>query len=166
MDLNEEERIERAPLSAVIFSMNLISILGNSVVLYIFVTKYDSQSNYHLFVLFLAVLEIGTAIGHALKEKTRIKRVYYGGNNHLCPITHYIGYCIGFSSLLAVLFITVERYKKSCSTFGEQITLKQSKIMCEVVITAGSILNIPICIFYGKRTIELEITSPPPGARF
>ena len=28
--------------------------------------------------------------------------------------------------------------------------------MCVVVMAAGSILNIPICIIYGKRTIELE----------
>lgn len=103
MDLKEEGRIERAPLSALIFSMNLISILGNSVVLYIFGTKYDSRSNYRLFVLYLAVLDIGTAIGHVLKEETRIKRVYYGGNNHLCRITNYIGYSIGFASLIAVL---------------------------------------------------------------
>ena len=136
--------------------MNLISILGNSVVLYIFLTKYESRSNYRLFVLSLAVLDIGTAIGHVLKEETRIKRVYYGGNNHLYAITNYIGYSIGFASLLAVLFITVERYKKICSPFGDQITLKQSKIMCVVVIVAGSILNFPICIFYGKRTIELD----------
>ena len=97
MDLKEEGRIERAPLSALIFSMNLISILGNSVVLYIFGTKYDSRSNYRLFVLYLAVLDIGTAIGHVLKEETRIKRMYYGGNNQLCRITIYIGNSIGFA---------------------------------------------------------------------
>ena len=129
MDLNKEGRIERAPLSALIFSVNLISILGNSVVLYIFLTKYDSRSNYRLFVL-----DIGTAIGHVLKEETRIKRVYYGENNHLYPITNYIGYSIGFASLQVVLFITVERYKKICSPFGDQFTLNQSKIMCVVVI--------------------------------
>lgn len=42
------------------------------------------------------------------------------------------------------------------SFWRDQITLNQSKIMCVVVIVDGSILSIPICIFYGKRTLELE----------
>ena len=79
-----------------------------------------------------------------------------GGNNHVCPITNYIGYSTGFATLLIVLFIAIERYTKICTPFQKQITRPQSKGMCVVVIILGAVLNVPIAVIYGKRTVEIE----------
>ena len=157
VDHTVQSRLEKAPLSAISFLLNFTSIVGNFMVLHIFWSKtYESHSNYRLFVLFIAALDFGTALEHIFKEVNRIVRGYNGGNNHACTISYYIGYSTGFATLLIVLFIAIERYKKICTPFQNQITIKQSKAMCVVVIAIGAVLNVPIAIIYGKRTVEIE----------
>ena len=156
VDHSVQGRLEKAPLSVISFLLNFTSIVGNLMVLHVFRTKYISRSNYRLFVLFIATFDLGTALGHVVKEVSRTVRGYNGGNNHACPITNYIGYSTGFATLLIVLFIAIERYKKICTPFQKQITRTQSKAMCVVVIVIGAVLNVPIAIIYGKRTVEIE----------
>ena len=65
VDHNVQGRLEKAPLSAISFLLNLTSIVDNLKVLHIFRSKtYESHSNYRLFVLFIAALDFGTALGH------------------------------------------------------------------------------------------------------
>ena len=157
VDHTVQGRLERAPLGVISYLLNFISIVGNLMVLHVFRTKYKSHSNYRLLVLFIAALDFGTALGHVSKEVNRTVLVYNGGNYYTCPILNYIGYSTGFATLLIVLFIAIERYKKICTPFQKQITKTQSKAMCVVVIAIGAVLNVPIAIIYGKRKVQIEI---------
>lgn len=148
-------RIERAPLSTCSFFFNMVSIMGNSVVLHIFRTKYK-KSNYRFFVLLLASFDFGTAIVFVMKEQFRIQRVYHGGTTITCQILNYVGHSVGIGTVFMILFIAVERYKKICTPFQTQFTIAQCGRFCAIAIIISAILNIPSIFIFGKRDFIIE----------
>lgn len=155
--MDQESRVimMRLPLTVVSIVLNCCSIFGNTVVLHIFRTKYERESNYRLFVLLLASFDIAISIFHVIKEQFRRRLVFFGGVTILCPIINYVGYSIGMGIMFMVLFIAIERYKKICTPFQSQFTVRQSSIICAVAILAGAVLNIPIFIIFGTRSLTI-----------
>lgn len=145
-------RIERAPLSTCSFFFNMVSIMGNSVVLHIFRTKYK-KSNYRFFVLLLASFDFGTAIVFVIKEQFRM---YHGGTTVTCQILNYVGHSVGIGTVFMILFIAVERYKKICTPFQTQFTIAQCGRFCAIAIVISAILNIPSIFIFGKRDFIIE----------
>lgn len=155
--MDQESRVimMRVPLTVVSVVFNVCSIFGNTAVLHIFRTKYDRESNYRLFVLLLASFDMAISILHVIKEQFRRRIVFFGGVTILCPIMNYVGHSIGMGTLFMVMFIAAERYKKICTPFQSQFTVRQSSIICAVAIFAGALLNIPIIIIFGTRSLTI-----------
>lgn len=155
--MDQESRVimMRVPLTVVSIVLNCCCIFGNTVVLHVFRRKYDRESNYRLFVLLLASFDMAISIFHVIKEQFRRRVVFFGGVSILCPIMNYVGHSIGMGNIFMVLFIAVERYKKICTPFKSQFTVKQSSVICAVAIFAGAILNIPIFIIFGTRSLTI-----------
>ncbi|XP_062597518.1 nematocin receptor 2-like [Saccostrea cucullata] len=155
---NVEGRIERSPLGVISYILNIIGIIGNAVVIHIFRTRTGPSSNYRIFVLFLSVVDLSLCISHIAKELSRMISVYHEvtGTNLTCKISNYIGNSVGMASLLIVVFIGFERYRKICTPFKSQITTTHSKIMCLSVICIGFVLQFPIYLFHGKRYVQVE----------
>lgn len=156
-NMDQESRVimMRVPLTVVSVVFNFCSIFGNTVVLHIFRRKYDRESNYRLFVLLLASFDMAISIFHVIKEQFRRRVVFFGGVTILCPIMNYVGHSIGMGNIFMVLFIAVERYKKICTPFQSQFTVRQSSVICAVAIFAGAVLNIPIFIIFGTRSLTI-----------
>lgn len=90
MDQKSRVIMMRLPLTVVSILLNCCSIFGNTVVLHIFRTKYERESNYRLFVLLLASFDIAISIFHVIKEQFRRRLVFFGGVTILCPIINYV----------------------------------------------------------------------------
>lgn len=148
-------RIERAPLSAFSFFFSIVCIIGNTIVLHIFRTKYK-KSNYRFFVLLLSSLDMGFAICFVMKEQLRIQNVYNGGTPVACPILRYFGSSVGMGTVLMVLFIAVERYKKICTPFQTQFTIAQCGRFCTIAMIVSAIVNVPAIFIFGKRDFIIE----------
>lgn len=152
-------REERAPLGALCYLLNIIGIVGNTVVLYIFLTRMPA-SNYRVFVMSLSGLDLSMCIDHVIKELNRMFIIYRQFEDvlqtHLCAIGNYIGYLAGVPALPIVTFIAFERYRKICTPFKPQITIKRSKIMCIVSILLSIPIVSPVYEIYGVRFVKVD----------
>jgi hypothetical protein len=157
LEHNIEGRKERAPLGAASYLLNVMGVIGNILVLHVFRTRIHASSNYRIFVIFLSFVDLFTCISHIVKEVTRMIYVYNQQNYAvICKISHYIGNAVGYAAFLIICFITFERYKKICTPFKQQITITHSRMMCIGSILIGFLVDFPIYIIYGRRSVLVE----------
>ena len=151
-------REERAPLGALCYLLNIIGIIGNITVLHIFRLRMP-PSNYRVFVMSLSVLDLNMCIIHLLKEFNRTVIIYRTFEDiletHICAFGNFGGYLSGVSAVPIVSFITFERYRKICTPFKPQLSIKRCKIMCLVSVLVSLVTVAPIYEMYGVRFVKI-----------
>ena len=151
-------REERAPLGALCYLLNIIGIIGNVTVLHIFRLRMP-PSNYRVFVMSLSVLDLNMCIIHLLKEFNRTVIIYRTFEDiletHICAFGNFGGYLSGVSAVPIVLFITFERYRKICTPFKPQLSIKRCKIMCLVSVLVSLVTVAPVYEMYGVRFVKI-----------
>lgn len=150
--------MDRLPLGIISYFSNVVGIVGNSLVLFVFLRRYKQPSNYKFFVVYMAIQDLGTSIAHIAKE---MNRMFSGDRQtyHLeiaCTLSHYVGNSVGQGSVIMAVFITIERYRKICTPFKKQITTFQSKIMVLITLVASAVINIPMIFIIGRRNVVID----------
>lgn len=150
--------MDRLPLGILSYLSNVVGIIGNSLVLFVFLKRYNQPTNYKVFVVYMAVQDTGTCIAHIAKEMNRM----FSGDRQAyrleitCTLSHYLGNSVGQGSMIMALFITIERHRKICTPFKRQITIFQSKMMCLVTLVASAVMNIPMIFIIGRRDVVID----------
>jgi hypothetical protein len=164
LEHNVMGREKRAPIGAIVYLLNMTGIVGNSLVLHIFRTRFNDSLNYRTFVLFLAVADLNNCIAHIMKEMNRMVFVYNQFDSttsldvpyFLCTSSHYIGNAVSTASFLVIVFITFDRHRKICTPFKSQITVKNSRIMCVYTTLLSFVVTVPISLIYGRRDVVVD----------
>ena len=151
-------REERAPLGALCYLLNIIGIIGNITVLHIFRLRMP-PSNYRVFIMSLSALDLNMCFIHLIKEFNRMLIIYRTFDDiletHICAFGNFGGYFSGVPAVPIVLFIAFERYRKICTPFKPQISIKRSKIMCLVSVLVCFVLVTPVYEMYGVRFVKI-----------
>jgi NADH:ubiquinone oxidoreductase subunit 3 (subunit A) len=162
LEHNVMGRKKRAPIGVILYLLNITGIVGNSIVLHVFRTRFNDSLNYRTFVLFLAMADLNICIAHLMKEMNRMTYVYnqfeYNRliSHYLCTGGHYIGNAVGIASFLIIIFINFERYRKICTPFKPQITVRISRIMCVCSLLLSFVITVPIGLIYGRRDVAVD----------
>ena len=155
--LNETIRLDQLPLGITSLLSNVIGIIGNALVLFVFLRRYTESTNYKIFVVYMAFQDLGTCVAHIAKEFGRMVSVNSNAISEIiCSSGQYMGNSVGTGAVFMALFITFERNRKICTPFKKQITLFQSKVMCLVTFVYGAVVNIPMYYITGRRAVVIE----------
>ena len=124
--LNRDEVERLIPLIVYLSLICACGALGNSLVCYIYKTKYG-PSNCRTFVICLSAIDLFSCVLVIPFEIFVILRQYNFQEEFVCKISVFLNTWPTLSSGLMLLSIAVDRYRKVCKPFGWQISLKLSR---------------------------------------
>ncbi|XP_056018255.1 neuropeptide FF receptor 2-like [Ostrea edulis] len=155
-DINAKFRRRNIPGIYFISLQMLLGLIGNLLVIVVYFTRFKT-SNYRVFVLFLAFLDL---INCVLVMPFGILYLYYPINfpsNLICKAGHFVGFFGGVASPFMLVVIAIDRFRKVCKPLKWQITEKQAKISCIVIVFMTLSVTWFTPWFYGNITVKTDI---------
>ncbi|XP_052224371.1 5-hydroxytryptamine receptor 1F-like [Dreissena polymorpha] len=157
VDLNDRYARALLPLTITFGFFMVFGVLGNLLIIFIFIKSPDyKRNNFKVFVLTLAVIDLITCITLLPAEMAK-HRYYFMFNNALyCKIKCFLNVFGASSSCLALLVISVDRYRKVVHPFKKQLSPKIAvKILIGVAVLFPLCLAIPGALMCGINTTQL-----------
>ena len=155
-DINGEFRRRNIPGIYFISLQMLLGLIGNLLVIVVYFTRFKI-SNYRVFVLFLAFLDLTNCV---LVMPFSIMYLYFPINfpsNFICKAGHFLGFFGGVASPLMLVVIAIDRFRKVCRPLKKQITEKQAKISCTVIVLITLSVTWFTPWFYGNTVVDTDI---------
>ncbi|XP_067667464.1 uncharacterized protein [Haliotis asinina] len=145
-----------SPAIAVMGMMMLVGFFGNILVIYIYAVRLK-RSTTHLFITALAVADTVVCIVCIPVEIVVVRYLYSFDIPWLCRVFRTIVLACVITSISVLISIAVHRYKRVCTPFKSQISLKRAKIAvgvgCLVAITLAS----PSMVILGRKTVNRTV---------
>ena len=130
----------------------LPGVIGNIHVLQIYILKKPA-SNTRVYVCFLAIIDLlacGASMPFSIYN-CLLPYMFY--NDFACKLGIFLNGFVTLGSAISLLVITIERYRKICTPFKPQVTIKYAKLSCVLVVIVTCIFNLPIPFLYGSTRI-------------
>ena len=110
----------------------------------------------YMFIITLAVIDfIMCAVAMPL-EIVDLVRFYTFENSIACKMMRYFNYFVSIASVFTLIAIATERYRKICRPFGDQLSIKTTKIAIGCIIFMSIISASPTVFLY--EVVEVNIT--------
>lgn len=153
--LNERYAEALLPLTVTFGFFTLLGFLGNLVIILVFTLSHDyKRNNFKVFVLTLGVIDIITCCTLIPAEMIKQRHYFAFGDEKSCKVKCFFNVFGATASCLALLVISVDRYKKVVQPFRKQLTPKLAiKVLFVVAFVLPLLLAIPGTMMCGiKRT--------------
>ena len=131
-------------------------ILGNSVVLIVYTFKIRRPSNYRLFVLTLAILDLIASITGIPGLITDLSLPYEFYSSIACKLLRYGYHVIACASSMTHFLIGIERHRKICGPLKTQMSQTIAKLLLTFIIVLALVIAIPAFFIYGKHTFIID----------
>ena len=155
-DLRKEEVGRLIPLVVYLSLICVCGALGNSLVCYVYKTKYG-PSNCRSFVICLSSIDLFSCVLVIPFEIAVVLKEYNFTVEIACQISVFLNTWPTLSSGLMLLAIAVDRYRKVCKPFSRQISLNWARNICIINIFLAASFSWPSPILYG---INRKIITP------
>ncbi|XP_046546333.1 orexin receptor type 2-like [Haliotis rubra] len=145
-----------SPVIVTMGIMMLVGFFGNILVIYIYAVRLK-RSTTHLFITALAVADTVVCIVCIPVEIVVVRYMYSFDIPWLCRVFQTIVLACVTTSISVLISIAVDRYKRVCTPFKSQISVKRAKIAvgigCIVAITLAS----PSMVILGRKTVNRTV---------
>ncbi|KAH3748384.1 muscarinic acetylcholine receptor M2-like [Dreissena polymorpha] len=150
---SEQQRL----LPTVIFLSLIIGIglVGNILVLYVFGTKIK-RSNSQIFIFVVAAVDLFSCCIAIPYEITLLMQQFMIQNLWMCKGSRFINALGTCTTSLILVFIAVDRFRKVCRPFQNQITYRMAKVFCTLSVVFGILVALPALFLYGNTTYEIK----------
>lgn len=138
------------PVMFVISFLTLLGVMGNAFVIYIFGFLLK-KSTVHFFIVLLAIFDI---VCCAFGFPMEIVEFYYSlryPSNASCKYQRLITFTCSIGSVIMLLVISIERYRKVCRAARSELSCLHRKIFVTVVVSLSLAMASPIVVFSEKR---------------
>ncbi|XP_053401287.1 neuropeptides capa receptor-like [Mercenaria mercenaria] len=153
-DLNSEELNKLIPTVIYLSIISLTGIVGNSLVIHIYRTKF-TFSNVQCFVLSMAAVDLCSCCVAIPLEIVTVLDQYTFELEWLCKLARVInGVCTNSSTFL-LIFIAIDRFRKIWKPFGWQIKAVVAKCLCFSSVILAMSISWPAIIVYGQETFDI-----------
>jgi hypothetical protein len=119
-----------------VFLQMVVGLLGNLIVLFVYLIKYK-PSNYRLYVLFLALIDIANSIFAMPFTVLFLSYPVDFPNEHLCKGGLMISYAIAVMSAGGLILIAYDRYRKVCFPLQSQLSFNRAKFGCLCIVVTS-----------------------------
>lgn len=133
----------------------VIGLVGNAHVIYVYTRKFKN-SNYRIYVLWLAILDIFNCSVSAPLVIIYLCNAVTFQSEVFCKTYRFILYFASICSTCALVVIAIDRCRKVTRPLGTQITTSQARLMCAACLGISLLLSWPALVLYG-------ITDEPTG---
>ncbi|XP_033744111.1 orexin receptor type 2-like [Pecten maximus] len=156
---NEEIFKRLLPDSVILMIYLVVGVLGNSVVLCIYIFRFKGNKQDRFFITALAFVDLMTTVtGTASSFSVNMLPVKFE-SGIACKVIHFVPMTLSTASASLLLVIAVNRYLKICKPFRKQITLYWKKFTLIIISGSSVLLSLPCFLFYGPKEIVEEKTN-------
>lgn len=152
--LNEEEVRRLIPTVVFLAVISCTGIVGNSLVIYVYKTKY-TYTNTRSFILCLSAIDLFSCCFTIPFETATLLKQYTFERVWLCKLSRFCNTLCANSSSFLLVFIAIERFRKVCKPLGWQISTNVSKFLCILSVTLGLSVSLHAIFVYGKQTFYI-----------
>lgn len=136
--------------------LSVIGLIGNSHVLWVY-TRQFSKSNYRVYVIWLAMLDIFNCVVVAPMVVSYLFFPVTFPSEIYCKIFRFFNYFAAIASTSSLISIAIDRHKAICSPLKDQLTNTQAKLLCFMNVVVALLLSWPAPFLYGMRDIETGV---------
>ena len=154
-EINRDKTNELIPVIVYIGVMILIGVVGNLHVFIVFSGSYKRNSTFKIFVLSLAIIDLATVTTTMPFE---IMLMFYPvtfKNDLVCKTFRAISGALAASSVLLLVTIAFERFRRVNYPLKTQLDYTGSKVIAIIAIITGIVLAFPNGIIQGVKIIKL-----------
>ena len=141
----------------IIAILMLIGVIGNASVIYIysFVLK---NTTVHYFITVLAVFDFICCLFSFPMEMIEFYPTMYLNypSDGLCKFQRFLTYCCSTGSIIILLLISIERYRKVCCPVSYQLNKLHARYFTIGAGILSVLLAIPMTLFASKTEIQLK----------
>ena len=152
--LNDEMARLMLPATIYIIVLMVFGLVGNSMVCYYYGFKAKRTTNSY-FIVVLALYDITVCAFCMPTEIADIELFYTFENNVACKILRFLNYLAGIGSILTLLAIATDRFKKICRATAPQMTMRITKLTSIVVFGSALLLSWPSLAIYGSIKVNI-----------
>lgn len=143
------------PVSITFGVLCIIGTIGNSFIVYVYVTKYP-PSNFKYFVVILGLIDLMRCLFTIPAEIYTQYTWFIGANTELCKIKYFLDAASITFPITMLLLIAVDRHRKVCHPHGWQI---QHVLAIRLSVALGIVCVVwstPTLIFCGSQTFTMK----------
>ena len=138
------------PVIVYVAILMVVGVFGNALVLIVYRCKIKKHSNYRLFVLMLATVDMTQSCIGMPGILVDMLRAYTFYSNTACKLLRLVSHVVLSASSMTHMLIGIERYCKICKPLKKQISTKLAKILLWSVVIFSLMIGLPAFILYGK----------------
>ncbi|KAK3088795.1 hypothetical protein FSP39_023790 [Pinctada imbricata] len=126
----------------------VLGLIGNIHVFLVYLRKSFNPSNYRIYVLWLASLDIfNCAVVAPLVIQYQLQSMTYP-SNILCKIFRFLLYFTAVASTSSLVVIAIDRHRRVTNPLANQLSHKHAKLLCLVSFAVGVVLSWPAIFLY------------------
>lgn len=153
-DLNLEEMARLIPTVIFLAIVGLVGLLGNSLVIHIYRTRYKF-SNIKCFILSLSAVDLFTCCVAIPLEMVTFLDQYTFELGWLCKLSRCVNAICTNASTFLLIFIAIDRFRRIWNPTGWQINASAAKFSAVLSIFIAMTLSWPAIVVYGKETFAI-----------
>lgn len=153
-ELNDKMARLHVPAIVYISVLMVMGLLGNLMVCYYY--GFESRKSTNSF--FITILAIYDVIVCAISMPTEIFDIvlyYEFQNNAACKILRFVNYFAAIGSILTLIAIATDRFKKICKPTSPQMTKRKAKLVSLGVVAMAILLSWPSLVIYGSIKVNV-----------
>ncbi|XP_045182760.2 uncharacterized protein LOC123541372 [Mercenaria mercenaria] len=152
--LNNEKAVLMIPAFIYLVVLMLAGISGNVLICYYYGFK-SRRSSDNMFILSVAMYDLISctlSIPIEIMDITLFYNFPYAG---ACKVMRFVIYFAAIGSVITLIVIAIDRYKKICRPFKKQFRSKEAKIACGISIPFSLLLAWPAAVFYTSVPVDV-----------
>ncbi|CAL1542914.1 unnamed protein product [Lymnaea stagnalis] len=155
-DMNDAKAETLISAMVLLGILMIVGIVGNSLVVYVFCFKMKTGTQNILIVL-LAVFDLLSCCLSIPNEIADMRYFFMFGSEEACKIMRFINTFCAIGSILTLLVIAVDRFRKICRPFKSQMRNKHVKLSLIPILGGAVFFSWPAFALYGLRTTETDV---------
>lgn len=152
--LNDEMASLMVPATIYISVLMVFGLFGNLMVCYYYGFKTKRTTN-SLFIVILAVYDVVVCSICMPTEIVDIEFNYTFENNAACKILRFVNYLAGIGSILTLIAIATDRFRKICRSTKSQMSIKSAKWISLIIFGVSILLSWPSLAIYGSIKVNI-----------
>lgn len=154
-DLNDEEAMRRLAPMIYLGILILIGLPGNIIVIVTYLTHYK-KSTHRIIILGLAWIDLVACVVCMPFEIIEMNFQYTFYAEIACKIFRFNNTFISLGSVLTIVVMAIDRFRRVCRPLQAQMTIKYAKIICMAALVVSAFLSWPSLVYLGIRTVQLK----------
>jgi len=146
------------PVVVFVSLMMVLGLLGNAFVCYFYTFKEKKSTN-TFFIVVLSVYDLLTCLFIVPAEIAILTLYYTFGDDIACKSMRFMNFFLTIASILTLIAIATDRYKRICHVIRPQIEMHQARGISVIVVMFSILTAMPSLFLYGSNHVPIAYNS-------